>query len=354
MARLGITYDDVANAAETLMAQGKPPTIQNIRLLTNTGSSTTIAQHLKAWKSQHGSSRALGLTENLPEEIVRPMKGLWAQVIHHAEEKIAAREQAFEQATAAITDQNKKLEEENTGWQKKYDALTQEKEKQMSEQWALEQAVRQLEQEKVALTVTCDHLAQQLQEKQAHMQELHRLNHQIQTNLEHYREASREQRLRDQQHYEQAQRQQEHAIQQLAHELKTLGQEKNALYEALEQVRAVKKALKSQYDALVVQNDVIKSQLEAAQKEVIQQAQAEHHWQAHSQKTEEKLEAQSAVLLTLQTQQAVLLHQCLAAQTELQEMSHQNQCLVHDKWKLSQENAQLAGQLKPWETLAEK
>ncbi len=354
MARLGITYQEVANAAEQLTLQGKNPTIQNIRMLTNTGSSTTIAQHLKTWKLKEDQSRPLGLTENLPEEIVLTMKGLWAQVIREAEEKIAARENEFEQATAMIIEKNKKLEEENMSWQKKYDELTQEKERLLSDQCALEQSIRQLEQGKVALTVTCDHLSKQLPEKQDHIDELHRLNRQVQTNLEHYREASREQRLLDQQRHEQAQSQRERMIQQLTHEVKTLGQEKNLLHESLEQMRSVKTALQSQYDGLRVQNDTIQSRLEEAQKEVVQHAHAEQYWQAHSQKAEEKLEAHSAVLLHLQTQQAVLLQQFLAVQTELQKISEQNQYLAHDKWRLSQENAQLMGQLKQSQMLTEK
>ncbi|MCE3239168.1 MAG: hypothetical protein K0R24_2149 [Gammaproteobacteria bacterium] len=354
MSRLGITYHDVASAAELLIAQGKPPTIQNIRLLTHTGSSTTIAQHLKAWKIQQDSSRSLGSKESLPKEIMLMMKGLWAQVVQQAEGKIALKQQEFEQATAAITEQNKKLEEESTSWQKKYDEIKHEKEGLARDKLALEQAIRQLEDEKLALTVTRDNLLKQLQEKHDHMQELHRLNQQIQTNLEHYREASREQRLLDQQRHEHVQRQQEHTIHQLTKEIKTLGQAKNSLYEALEQMRSVKTTLQSQYDERVVQNDAIKSRLEEAQKEVLQHKQAEHYWQNHAQRTEEKLDAQSAVLLQLQTQQAVLLQQFSMAQTELQKINEKNQCLAHDKWRLGQENAQLIGQLKQWETLAEK
>lgn len=50
-----------------------------------------------------------------------------------------------------------------------------------------------------------DALAQQLQGKQDHIDELNRLHKQAQLNLEHYHESSREQRLMEQQRYEQQQ-----------------------------------------------------------------------------------------------------------------------------------------------------
>ena len=56
---------------------------------------------------------------------------------------------------------------------------------------------------------------QQNQEKQARIDELHRQNQQIQVNLEHYRAASLEQRLTDQQRCEQQQKQLEQTVQQV-------------------------------------------------------------------------------------------------------------------------------------------
>ncbi len=46
MARIGIGYKDVSEAATRLMGQGRNPTVEQVRLLLGTGSSTTIRQ----WK----------------------------------------------------------------------------------------------------------------------------------------------------------------------------------------------------------------------------------------------------------------------------------------------------------------
>lgn len=55
MPRPGLTYDDVAQAANTLNQQGTNPTIQNIRESLGTGSPITISKHLKTWKEAQKS-----------------------------------------------------------------------------------------------------------------------------------------------------------------------------------------------------------------------------------------------------------------------------------------------------------
>ena len=52
MARTGISFEDVRNAAESLLGRGLNPTIQRVRELLGTGSNTTISEHLKIWQLQ--------------------------------------------------------------------------------------------------------------------------------------------------------------------------------------------------------------------------------------------------------------------------------------------------------------
>lgn len=349
MSRPGVTYHDVASAAQQLSAQGKNPTIESIRALTGTGSSSTIAQHLRAWKIKQDNTRLICLKENLPEEIVLTMKGLWERVINQGEEKLTLIKQDFEQSIAAFKEQNKKLEEDNIRWQQQYREIKQEKDGLTNDKTVLEQIVRQLENEKIALTVTQDNISKQLQEKQDHINELQRLNRQVQSNLEHYREASREQRILDQQRYEQTQIQLEQTVQQLKQELTTLKQQKNSLQHEFEQMRYAKTTLQDQHDQLTTQNETIKNRLDQAQKEVIQHAHAEQHWQNQYQKIQETTNEQSADLVNLQTQMAILTQKLADAQDELKKVSEQNKFLTSERWVLGQENAQLLGQLKQFE-----
>jgi chromosome segregation ATPase len=50
MARGGVTYSDIANAADTIKNKGQNPTVDRVLNLMGTGSKSTIGPHLKAWK----------------------------------------------------------------------------------------------------------------------------------------------------------------------------------------------------------------------------------------------------------------------------------------------------------------
>ena len=70
MSRPGITYAEVSEAAAQLLGQGRNPTIEQIRLILGTGSSTTIANHLKIWRDNQSETSLLSAKENLPDELV--------------------------------------------------------------------------------------------------------------------------------------------------------------------------------------------------------------------------------------------------------------------------------------------
>lgn len=351
MARQGITYQDVANAAEELSAQGKNPTIENIRALTGTGSNSTIAPHLRAWRNRQDQARLLCVKENLPEEIVLTMKGLWERVLSQADEKVDAIKQDFELTFAALKDKNTKLEEDNHRWQRQYQVTNQEKEGLAADKTVLEQVVRKLENELIELNVKNNNSNQQLQEKQERIDELNRLNRQVQANLEHYYEASREQRVREQQRHEAAESQLEQSIKQLQQEVARLNQQQNAVENECEQLRHAKTTTQSQYEQLLMQNESIKPRLDQALKDVIQHAEAEQHWQNQYQKAQEKADGQHTVLANLQTELGVMTQKFSETQEKLNELTDQNKFLANERWILNQENSQLVGQLKQFEKL---
>tara|TARA_R110000868_G_C10815305_1_gene758179 strand:+ start:33 stop:1109 length:1077 start_codon:yes stop_codon:yes gene_type:complete len=349
MARLGITYQDIANAAEEISAQGNNPTIENIRAITGTGSNSTIAPHLKAWKNRQDRARLLCVKENLPEEIVLTMKGLWERVLSQADEKIETIKQDFEQTIVALKDKNTKLEEESIRWQRQHQATNQEKEGLAADKAALEHVVRKLENESIELTVKNDTATKQLQEKQEYIDELQRLNKQVQANLEHYYEASREQRVREQQRHEAAQNQLELTIKQLQQEAVKLNQQLNNAQNECEQLQKAKTTTQSQYDQLSIQNESIKSRLDQTLKDVIQHADSEHHWQNQYQKVQEKVDGQHTALANLQTELGVMTQKFSEAHEKLNELTDQNKYLANERWILNQENSQLVGQLKQFE-----
>src|SRR5437016_4369987 len=119
MARVGITYQDVINAAQELDAQGKNPTIEMIRILIGSGSNSTISQHLRTWKSKKNNSISLLCDkDNLPDEFIILMKGLWERVLGEAEDKLLIAEQNFRISLAETNEKLKKLQAENTHWER--------------------------------------------------------------------------------------------------------------------------------------------------------------------------------------------------------------------------------------------
>jgi len=76
MARAGILYSHVAQAAATLAAKGKNPTVDSVReTLGDTGSKSTIAPLLRRWKAEHQNKMAV-VESGLPVELIQAVKAL--------------------------------------------------------------------------------------------------------------------------------------------------------------------------------------------------------------------------------------------------------------------------------------
>ena len=88
MARPGVTYTDVSLAAQQLVASGRAPTIETIRIALGTGSNSTLGAHLRTWKANQNQTQQIASKENIPEELIVVLKGLWERVMNQSEDKI--------------------------------------------------------------------------------------------------------------------------------------------------------------------------------------------------------------------------------------------------------------------------
>lgn len=107
MARKGITFDQVMNAATAIKARGLEPTIHAVRIeLGNEGSYSTISQHLARWKSESASKVE---TRELPPEAedagMTAITTIWNVAVKYANQETAAVRQEAE-------DTKKRLSEE--------------------------------------------------------------------------------------------------------------------------------------------------------------------------------------------------------------------------------------------------
>lgn len=323
MGRPGITYLDVANAAQQLAARGTNPTIESIRVLLKSGSSSTIAQHLRTWKAKQDGVQRIAIDEKLPEELIAVMKGLWEKVLGQAEAQLTTIKQSTEQAINKFKQELSQHQQETQQIRQQCNELQQDVERLSQEKFALEQARTAQNIENATLHTQCDGFIQQLNEKQARVDELHRLNQQSQANLEHYRQASLEQRQREQQQAEERQHQLERALEQLRSEEKVLRQYHAMLQLQTEQYRSQAENFRTEAEKLSKDYDRLQSQWVEQNKNVL------------------TLEKQHPIL----TQKLAILEASRAA------LLAENKQLSQEKWQLGQEKAVLTGQLKQMENI---
>lgn len=345
MARPGITYTEVAEAATQLIGQNKNPTIEQVRLLLGSGSSTTIANHLRQWKANQEGSSLIAAKENIPPELIAIVKGLWERVIDQSEEKVRAIEADHQQFTAELQQELQKYKNNNQRWQQLFNQWAKEKEQLINEKAAISQAYETLQKTHDSLIAKQDSLAAQLEEKQDRIQELRRLHTQAQDNLEHYRESSREQRLIEQQQFEQQKQALHSELKALKDEMSVTREKSAVLQQHYQSLQQSHTTLEKNHAHILSQLETQHSQLIDSEKARLEHHQASQHWHNQYKETLKGLENKTAKLIDSQTEIKVVSQQLASVTRALEEAHDQNKLLSHDKWALAQEKAQMQGQL---------
>lgn len=200
MARAGILYSDVMKAAQIVAADGRNPTVDNVReALGSTGSKSTIAPLLKRWKEEFQGPGAVKTEGGLPAELMEAMRG-----VYHKQQRDVARqlEQSMQESRIeldAALEKLKKTEAERLKLTEVRTALTQELR-------ATQQALAQLKEEHHfrAVTLASLHsdnagLTQRLADRGEEIAALNRQLAQVRSQFDHYQEASAAQRSEERQ-----------------------------------------------------------------------------------------------------------------------------------------------------------
>lgn len=202
MARAGISYADVADAADRLAADGKNPTVDGVRELLGTGSKSTIAPQLKRWKSEHRKDAAhaeLGL----PVELVQALKGVYDQV---QEEAARQRDAAIEANTAELADvqaARDRLQQQHDTLREQHDAQTQTLATATARIEELEALVHRQDVDLARLSGDNEGLAQRLADRADEIKSLTQQLAQARDQFERYQEATAHQRAEERQAAEQ-------------------------------------------------------------------------------------------------------------------------------------------------------
>lgn len=200
MARAGILYSDVMKAAQIVAADGRNPTVDNVReALGSTGSKSTIAPLLKRWKEQFQSAGAPKTESGLPAELMEAMRG-----VYHKQQRDVAQqlEQAMQENRTELNtalEKLKKTESERLKLTEIRAALTQEL---RATQHALEQLKEEHHFRAVTLaTLHSDNagLTQRLSDRGEEIAALNRQLAQVRSQFDHYQEASAIQRSEERQ-----------------------------------------------------------------------------------------------------------------------------------------------------------
>lgn len=199
MSRPGITYMEVAEAAEELISQGKNPTIEQVRHQLGTGSSTTISNHLREWKDRLSGVDVGTIKEKLPQDLMAIVKGLWEKVVDQSQEKIETLEVQTEKKISLLEQELHKYKTNNQRWQQLYHQWNKDKEVVVQEKALMEQVQADLTEKNHVLNIVNETLSRQINERDARISELRDVYEKSQSSLDKLRVDMRDQR---QQFYE--------------------------------------------------------------------------------------------------------------------------------------------------------
>lgn len=216
MARSGLYKNDVKKARDALMALGRHPSLDAVRIeLGNTGSKTTIHKYLKELEDEEGgaangrvtvSEAVLDLVERLAMQLETESRTR----IDELQAQAAEHERRHTEAVAEFREQIDVLTAQLGQAQEACDALTNRQEQSRAELQS-ESMARQTAEQQV------QNLKERLLENEAHRHSLEEKHQHAREALEHYRSSIKEQREQDARRHEQQ-------VQQLQAELRQLQQ----------------------------------------------------------------------------------------------------------------------------------
>jgi chromosome segregation ATPase len=269
MARLGITYDDVAAAALSLQVAQKSITVDSIReALGSTGSKSTIAPLLKRWRAQQQNAGE-ALPSSLPPALLEAVTAINAQVQADADARIAALTSAHAEA---ITELRTSLQEADSLIEKQ-SAESETSKSQLAElrthSEILQSHIGDQKLTILAAEAEREGLTLRLAGSSQHIQLLQDQLEKARTQFDHYQTTTAAQRNEERRDFGQHLIRNEHDIKRLREDLTTAqintAQLETRLDMALTQAREIadqKTELQSAHDSLTGQNLMLNTQVQ--------------------------------------------------------------------------------------------
>lgn len=347
MARPGIMYVQVADAAARLAAAGKNPTIDGIReALGGTGSKSTIAPLLKRWKTAHQETAAQAEL-GLPVELVQALKGVYEKVQAEAAQQ---REQATQAHQAELADLQETLRlahGEHAALREAYQEQDRALKVAMAHIQDLQAARHRQEVALASLSSEKLGLEQRLSDRADEVATLTQQSTQARKQFEHYQESVARQRAEERQAAEQRQAR--------------LEQEATAARERTFSQQALLNGAQAQLQGLAADKECLEHSLHTAQDALAQSRSA--HDQAtyqltelkhHHQTLEQRYGAVAQTLTEVRIAQAVTERERSLLSERLRQVEVLLADTTQEKLNLLQEKAVLSDHLQRYQTRADE
>ncbi|MGN7738601.1 DNA-binding protein [Pseudomonas sp. 22526] len=341
MARSGVLYVHVAQAAARLVAEGHNPTIDNIRVaLGGTGSKSTIAPLLKRWKAAHPGTLAQAEL-GLPAELVLALKGVYEKV---QAESAAQCEQAAQAHQAEITVLQEQLQQafvEHRALLSVQEQQTQALAAATTRSQGLADTVQRQEIVLAGLGSEKLGLEQRLADRAAEVASLTQQLQQARVQFEHYQVSAAQQRTDERQAAE-------HHRHRLEHELAELQQRLLAQQTRLGELQGQEQRLVQDHDHL--QGTLLTTQATLAQSQIAHEHvllqftdlnQAHQAMENRYAQGEQRLAETRTNLAVSERERSLLAERLTQTETQLTELATAKQLLLQDNAVLFSQLAEL-------------
>jgi len=226
MGRIGVAYQDVAQAARYCQGVNQAPTVENIRQHLKSGSNSTIARYLREWKENSGLEATTN-NPKIPEELLQLIEGLWERLQMQADERIDQHQVEAKAAIQSLQQQLAQVQREKREQEVQHHRLEEQYHQEISFRQQLQEQLTAEQQKNQVLIERLSAYETHHQTQKKENERLHQLLHHVQHNLEHYQNAMQQLRQEQLLNQEKLQQDYEQRITYAQQQLTLLTQEKS-------------------------------------------------------------------------------------------------------------------------------
>lgn len=343
MARTGITYLDVAKAAETIQQQGHNPTVDRVLAHLGTGSKSTIAPLLKRWKSDQGDGTDTG---GLPGDVLEAVKAMHERLQQVANDKISEAKKEHQVLLEELREQLDQAKVVSSRYELRIKDLEKTHEVLHNRNASLRDDLEAERVRSAKMEAALEESTNMLREAKDTIQEQKREIKQIRAHFEHYQTSVAEDRQLERKQNHSVKAELESRIRELIQQLQDERQRSQVFETKNQQTEHALVRLREEFDQVKQEHQALK--LDAGRKEGALKR-LESDTNAYKQQIE-KLVAERDVLSTakadLATANQLLVHDIARLKEEVSEAEDKITHLSNENKFVSQEKAVLQGQLK--------